>query len=223
MLNEKQILLESYKKLAEFMAESLGVLHSTAVYEIDPVKMEGKVIAACGPNIARSVGDPLTPFAKMMATILQDTDKPGITHVDTEASTANGRVKLSIFPIREQSGRLAGLFAIQADIDLFYQLRDMVNVYLGYDPAAGESRLKAPGVMNDDPQLSFSDYMQKRIREEIEAFGVPVERMTNRERLAIIRRLEKMEVFFMRDSIKTTAELLGISVPSVYRLMKQQN
>ena len=47
------------------------------------------------------------------------------------------------------------------------------------------------------------------------------ERMTNEERAAIIQRLEQLEVFYMKDSVKTTAELLGISVPTVYRLMKR--
>ena len=83
------------------------------------------------------------------------------------------------------------------------------------------TQLKATKRMSKESALLFSEYMQQRIREEIAACGIPVERMTNEERAAIVRRLEQLEVFYMKDSVKTTAELLGISVPTVYRLMKR--
>ena len=219
-MNEKALLLDSYQKLAEFLAGSLGSMHHTIVYDIDEETEEGTVFAVYGDMTGRKKGDPLTPFVRVMVRNFKESGDAGITHVDTEASTAEGRVRLSVFAIRDSRERLAGIFMIAMQVDLMYTVRDALNQYLGYDPARQETRLKAPGTFNEGSGMRFSNYMQQRIREEIEAYGIPVDRMTNEERIQIIHRLEQMEVFFMKDSVKTTAELLGISVPTVYRLMK---
>ena len=57
--------------------------------------------------------------------------------------------------------------------------------------------------MGRESALLFSEYMQQRIREEIDACGIPAERMTNEERAAIIQRLEQLEVFYMKDATAT--------------------
>jgi predicted transcriptional regulator YheO len=223
MLSEKQILLESYARLAEFLSKTMGPGCTTAVYELG-AEPEGHVFAAYGQYNNRKPGDPLTMFLIQIIRNLRENNDDGVAHVDTEASTAKGRVKLRIFAIRDSRHHIVGLFVLQTEIDLVYQVRDAINQYLGYETAYTEesvTKYKATNTMSEESAVHFSDYMQQRIREEIESFGVPVERMTNDERIQIIRRLEKMEVFFMKDSVKTTAELLGISVPTVYRLMKR--
>lgn len=220
-MEEKKILLESYKQLASFLSESMGPQFNTVVYQVDSENGTGNVYAAYGKTADREVGEPLTPFGEVIIRSLRTTNAPGITHVDTEASTGYGRVRLSMFPIKDSSNRIVGLFAIEVGIELHYQVQEALIQYLGYDSAEQGARPKAPGVINEGAGVPFSEYMQQRIREEIASFGVPVEMMTNEERSQIIHRLEQLEVFYMKDSVKTTAELLGISVPTVYRLMKR--
>ena len=224
MTEEQRTLLSSYEKLAEFLHGSMGEHVHTAVYEVNTETGEGRATAAFGEHSTRRRGDPLTPFLRQLVRSLAESGDVGITHVDSEASTAEGRVKLDVFAIRDASAGLIGLFLICTEVELIYQVRDFVNRYLGYetdDTGALETRLKATKRMSRESALLFSEYMQQRIREEIAACGIPVERMTNEERAAIVRRLEQLEVFYMKDSVKTTAELLGISVPTVYRLMKR--
>lgn len=224
MTKEQEVLLTSYQKLAEFLCSSMGDGHNTAVYEVNEETREGRVAAAYGAHIGRKVGDPLTPFIRQIVYSLAESGNTGITHVDTEASTAEGRVKLNIFAIRDSDTRLIGLFIICTEVELAYQVRDFVNHFLGYetdDTGLLETRLKATKQMSQESAMRFSEYMQQRIRDEIGAYGIPVERMTNEERIQIIHRLEELEVFYMKDSVKTAADLLGISVPTVYRLMKR--
>ncbi len=226
MTDEKRTLLASYRNLAEFLYTSMGEHFHTAVCEVDAKTGDGRVTAAFGPHSGRKEGDLLTPFLRQLALSLIESGDAGITHVDSEASTAEGRVKLDVFAIRDGRSELIGLFLIFTEVELMYQVREFISRYLGYetdDTGLLETQLKATKRMSKESALLFSEYMQQRIREEIAACGIPVERMTNDERAAIIRRLEQLEVFYMKDSVKTTAELLGISVPTVYRLMKRSS
>lgn len=224
MLQENEILLQSYRALAEFLWSSLGSPSSTVLYQIDEGVPTGEIIAVYGPEADnRKIGDPLTPFIGQVVQRLQKSGASGLTHVDTEASTSAGRVKLHFFAIRRKDGVLIGLFIICTEIDLFYNIRDAVNRYLGYY-SHEDTVLKATSSSEKGPDdaVTLSGYMQQLIRDEIEAFGIPVERMTNDERRALVHRLEKLEVFYARDSVKITAELLGVSVPTVYRLLKKE-
>lgn len=216
--NENAILLESYRALASFLVGSIGGSCSTVLYSITETEDDGEVLAVFGPDTGRKPGDPLTVFLKQILHEIRRTEAPGTTHVDTAASTSEGRVKLNIFAIRNSRQKIIGLFIICTQIDLVYDLWNIFNQYLGYK-AAEDTSIKAIGIGSD--VISLSEYMQQLIQEEIDSFSVPAERMTIEEKRELIRRLERLEVFYVRDSVKITANLLKVSVPTVYRLLKK--
>ncbi len=226
-VEEEALLLRSYTAFAKYLFASLGVECSLVLYRVDAGETDGQVLEVFGDDGAHRIGDPMTPFIKELLIALKKTSLPGLTHVDTEASTANGRVKLNIFAIRLSGGRIIGLLILCTAIDGFYCAREVINRYLGYQTAADEdTMIKATNAVdsaNDGDTRSLSEYMQQLIRDEIEAFSVPVERMTIEEKRVIIHRLEKLEVFYVRDSVRTAANLLNISVPTVYRLLKKDS
>ncbi len=216
---EDEQLLESYRVFAKFLSDTIGVPCSTVLYRIYDSETDGEVHAMYGPDTGRDVGDRLTVFLREVLQELKRTGAPGVTHVDTEASTAQGRVKLNIFAIRNSRDKVVGLFIICMQIDLFYDVLKTVTRYLGYQ-VAGDTSIKA--IDEKGGTLSLSTYIQKLIQDEIDAVSVPAERMTIEEKRKLVRRLEKMEVFYVRDSVKITANLLGVSVPTVYRLLKKE-
>lgn len=216
--DENAILLESYRALASFLVGSIGGSCSTVLYSITETEDNGEVLAVFGPDTGRKPGDPLTVFLKQILYEIRRTEAPGTTHVDTAASTSEGRVKLNIFAIRNSKQKIIGLFIICTQIDLVYDLWNTFNQYLGYK-AAEDTSIKALGSGSD--AISLSEYMQQLIQEEIDSFSVPAERMTMEEKRELIHRLERLEVFYVRDSVKITASLLKVSVPTVYRLLKK--
>lgn len=218
--DENTILLESYKTLAGFLADSLGSMCSTVLYSITEEETNGEVLSVFGPDTGRKAGDPLTVFLKQVLYELRRTGASGTTHVDTEASTSDGRIKLNIFAIRNSKRKIIGLFIICTRIDLIYDLWNSFNQYLGYR-TAGDTSIKAIDASSD--VTSLSEYMRQLIQEEIDSFAIPAERMTMEEKRELIRRLERLEVFFVRDSVKLTASLLKVSVPTVYRLLKKDS
>lgn len=220
-MSENAILLESYKTLAGFLCESMGGPCSTVVYSINETEDDGKVLAVYGLDTGRNVGDSLTVFLKQVLQEFLRTGTHGLTHVDTEASTSEGRVKLNIFAIRNSKGKIIGLFILCTQIDLIYDLWGIVNQYLGYQPAE-DTVVKAIDLKENDT-ISLSEYIRQLIQTEIDSFAIPVERMTIEEKRKIVHRLEKLEVFYVRDSVKITANLLGVSVPTVYRLLKKES
>ena len=216
---ESEILLRTYTDFAAFLVRALGPRCSVVIYDVDDSGTDGKVVAVSGDDTSHKMGDTMTLFVKHVLLSIREKHLTELMHVDTEASTIEGRVKLSIYPIREKNGALIGLFIICIGIDLLYDIREAVNQILGFDNRE-ESSLKMMKVI--DENLSLSKYMQQLIREEIESFSVPVNRMTMEEKKQIVQRLEKLEVFYVKDSVKVTASLLGISIPTVYRLLKRE-
>ena len=217
--SEHEVLLNSYLQFADFLCRAQGLPGGAVVYALAEEGQDGRVLGAFGTEAGRQPGDPLSPFIRSVCRSFREKKCAELTHVDTEASTAGGRVKLSIFPVRDGAERLIGLFVISTEIDLLYGVREAVNRFLGFD-SREESPVKITRVI--DENFSLSNYMQQLIREEIAAFAVPVARMTMEEKRQIIHRLEQMEVFYMKDSVRVAAGLLGVSVPTVYRLLKKE-
>ncbi len=210
-------LLGSYVHFASFLTSALGSHCSAVVFDMDESGLDGHVIALSGNTGSRAIGDAMTPIVKRVLHSIQKKGYMEVLHVDTEASTSGGRVKLCFYPIRNET-QIIGLFILCLEIDLLYDLRESINQILGFrQPQESENK-----IMNViDENLSLTQYMQQLIQETIQSYSIPVERMSIEEKKQIVQDLAKMEVFFGRDSARITASHLGISVPTLYRLLKQ--
>lgn len=215
---EKNVCIKAYMDIAPFLCGIFGPTCGIVLYDVDEAQNDGKVIATFGMDTSREVGDPMTLFVKRALSRIIDETLTSLSHVDTTTSTSKGRVRLDFFPIRISSGALIGLFVVCNQIDLLYDIRETVGRILGFgsDPV---TNVKAIG---DEVPVSLSQYMQQLIHKEIEAYGIPVERMTMAEKSEIIKKMEKLEVFYVKASVHTVADLLDISVPTLYRLMKRE-
>ena len=212
-------ILQSYSSFTEFLCNAMGSLYGTVLYGIDPAEKYGEVIAMSGANTHRDIGDPMTPFVKSVYESMLANGYPEMIHVDTEASTADGRIKLCFFPIYDND-QMIGLFVIYTSIELMCDARLLLNQFLGFDSAI-DSKNKIPDIINDE-NLTLTKYMLQLIQEEIDSFAVPVSRMTMDEKRQIVQQLAKKEVFYVKDSVRSVAAQLEVSVPTVYRLLKQE-
>lgn len=219
-MSEKDVILKSFISFSNFLSHALGQQSFIEIYALEEDGESGEVIYV-SPNASnKELGVPITPFFKSIARSFQKTQCKELFHVDTEASTTSGRVKLNIFPICTSDGTMIGIFVLRFNVELAFEIRTLVNQLLGFtDPK--DTSFKITNII--DQELSLTNYMQKLIRDEINACGIPVSRMTIEEKRKIIVKLEKMEVFFVRDSVRVVAEILGISIPTVYRLLRQAN
>ncbi len=215
--SETRMLLESYVQFASFLTNALGPHCGGVVFDMDESGLDGHVIGLSGNTGSRAMGDAMTPIVKQVLRSLRKEGYMELLHVDTEASTSEGRVKLCFYPIKKGK-QIIGLFILCLEIDLLYDLREAINQLLGFRQPQ-ESETKMMNVI--DENLSLTQYMQQMIKEKIQSYSVPVERMSIEEKKQIVHELEKMEVFFGRDSARITASHLGISVPTLYRLLRQ--
>lgn len=212
-------ILQSYSNFAEFLCKAMGSLYGAVLYGIDPEEQNGEVIALAGADTQRNIGDPMTPFVKSVYESMLENKYTDMIHVDTEASTSDGRIKLCFFPIYSEN-QMIGLFVIYITIELMCGAREVLNQFLGFESAI-DSKNKIPDII-DGENLTLTKYMLQLICEEIDSFSIPVARMTMDEKRQIIQQLAKKEVFYVKDSVRSVASLLGISVPTVYRLLKQE-
>jgi predicted transcriptional regulator YheO len=215
----KEHLLNSYVKFAEFLVHALGSCFGAVVYSVDSEGQSGTVIGVFGVVTDRQPGDPMSHFVSRVLQTMKKKNLPELIHVDTEASTSGGRIKLAFYPIRDASGKIIGIFVLYATLEMMYGIRNAINEFMGYS-SNDDSRNKVISVIDDENQ-SLTKYMLQQIRDEIDAYGIPPQRMTMEEKKQIVQSLEKKEVFYVKDSVKMTANLLGVSIPTVYRLLKR--
>lgn len=218
-VEEVKNLLQSYMDFSGFLCRALGSQSNVIIYDIDEDGTNGKVISTYLPEPGKEMGTPMTPLIRGTLKSIREKGHTELTHIDTKASTAGGRVKLNIFPIRAFDKELIGIFIIQTNIDVAYEVREFVNQLLGFDNSI-ETSVKVMNVI--DENFSLSQYTQQLIQDKIDSYAVPVDRMTMEEKRQIVTQLEKLEVFYVRDSVRVVANLLKISVPTVYRLLKQE-
>lgn len=209
--------LESYISFADFLTNALGAHSGAIVYNVNADKTDGQIIGLSGSTGSRTIGDSMTVLVKRILQKLKQEPLAELTHVDTEASTADGRIKFNFYPIRIKD-EIIGIFILCMKIDLLCDLRQAIDQYLGASTVYEPSKKLMNAI---DDNLSLTQYMNHLIHEKIHAYSVPVEQMTIDEKKAIVHDLEKDEVFFVKDSVRTTAVQLGISVPTLYRLLKQ--
>lgn len=214
---EKQLLLDSYVTFASFLTDSIGPQSSVVVFDVDESGEDGRVVGLSGNTGERALGDAMTPLIKHVFKSIKSSGYTKLLHVDTEASTTAGRVKLCFYPIRVDK-EVVGLLVLSFEIDILCGVLERINQFLDL-PQQVESNAKLMNAIESGPSLT--EYMHKIIDEKIQSISVPVERMTNEERRQIIHELDRMEVFFVKDSARITAAQLGISVPTLYRLLKQ--
>ena len=61
----------------------------------------------------------------------------------------------------------------------------------------------------------------EKIENVVQSTGVPLDRITRDEKMLIIRKLKENGVLDMKGAVAETASILKVSVPTVYRYMKE--
>lgn len=210
-------MLESYKQLVEFLGLMLGPQYKIVLYDLTAQPPAVAAIAG-GTLEGEGIGAPLTELARH---VLEEYGATATYKVGFSGHTRGGtQLSCSDFFIKE-NGRTVGMLCVNMDVTAQLQLCGQILQMGGLESLFAVKPLgktARPAALSE----SFSDVRASAAQLVRELCGaVAPERLTQKEKLAVVRALQARGIFAVKGAVGEVAQALGCSNASVYRYLSQ--
>lgn len=205
--------LERFIPLVDFLAEVLGKDAEIVLQDVSD--FHNSVVAIRNNHVSgRGVGAPATNL------VLKVMSSGNYTEKNYEANykglSGTGKViKSSTFFIKDDTKKVIGMLCINLDVDKFVQLRNYLDCVLEL-PQEIETEKALERFSNTTEELAMDS-----IKSVIEESGIIPERMSQQEKIEIIKKLNENGAFLIKGSVSKTAISLKVSEATVYRYLSK--
>jgi predicted transcriptional regulator YheO len=203
--------LAKYYPLVDFLAEVCG--KDTEVVLIDVADMDHSVVAISNGHISgRSVG---SPASNIVLKIMKAGGQGEVDYLVNYRGVADDGKPLrsSTYFIRDDEHRIIGMLCVNVDTSKLDQLKSFFDslpkISDGDKPDAAVERFKS----------SVEDIANDSIEYAIRETGIPPSRMSQDEKIAIVKNLNENGVFLLKGSISYVAGKLHVSEATIYRYL----
>lgn len=221
----KKNIFDHYINLMNFISKTIGPDYEITL--LDATNSSKKIIAIVNGHISgRDVGAGLSPLAKKA---IKEKEYENADYIINRTSYAvSGKaLRSSMFFIKDDKGELEGILCINFDDSRFAELSS--NIFSLCHPDkyyAGNTEInvsikdneKSYGVEREE-MGTLKDTIENIIDRDLEKYSVSVDRLTQEERLAIIKRLDDKGIFMMKGAVNSVSEKLKCSQASTYRYL----
>ena len=217
-----------YTLLVDFLGHILGQDYEVALHELNDDANE--IIAIYnGELTGRHLGSPLSnKMLEFVAGRLYET-KDYVLRFETVSATGKKMCSNSMF-IKGHRGELAGLLCINFDASRYEELSARILDLCGsaIRPAAPSgTHLIAdsadPSEAGRDYPTSIAGATASIVSHVVAAYPVPVDRLTQDEKMEIMDTLNHKGVFLLKGSVSYVAKELHSSEASIYRYLGKLN
>lgn len=222
-------LIRHYTLLVDFLGHILGPDYEIALHEL--TNDSNRIIAiANGELTGRHIGSPLSN--KMLAYVAGHQYETQDYVLDFESVAVNGKkMHCNSMFIKDRDGELAGLLCINFDASRYEELSSRILDLCGsaIRPAApsGTQLIADP---TDPSESSGRDYptsiagaTASIVSSVVSNYPVPVDRLTQDEKMEIMEQLNRQGVFLLKGSVSYVAKELHSSEASIYRYLGKLN
>lgn len=210
-------ILDYYKKLVDFLGQVLGEYAEVVLR--DCRKPDHDIIAIANGHVSgRTIGAPITDFTLSVLANEEWKEKDYVINYQGKAAP-DKKLRSSTYFIREE-GRLVGQLCINIDMTPYEQVMDSIRMLsgMGFMKGFGESGLVCEGPVENFSEDVIGDMMKKAVIQVAGSSDSKVrERLTQQERIQIVRRLNDSGLFQLKGAVGAVAEYLHCSEASVYR------
>lgn len=198
-------ILESYKTTLDGLSKYLGrgyeiILHSLESFDHSAIKVIN------GHYSGRTEGAPITDLALNMLQKIEDGGDIHQSMVYQNTAKSGEHIHAATIPIVGENERIIGLICIN-----FYLNIPLYNFIQDIMPSDVTSGVVAESFPKNNNESIFSVVEEARLN----VMKDPTITASNKNK-KIIEYLQKKNVFQMKDSVKTVANLLGVSNNTVY-------
>jgi len=228
MTNEQCV---QYSCLVEFLGRMLGPDYEITLYDLE-TSGNPLVAIANGKLGGRSAGESLPEIA--IRQIQNGENEQFVLNIPIVLEESGKTIRFSAMRICDRAGKAVGLLGIGFDdsryLSLCSNLFDLIhpdayvesqylqnNANLS-DVLSADAKMKAKpsDVYNDVTSMAaelFSD--------AVSDLQMPVDRLTQDERIALLRKLQENGMFRLKGAVQYVAERLGCSQASIYRYLSK--
>ena len=207
-----------YTVLVDFLGHILGPDYEVALHELKDDSNEIIAIAN-GELTGRHLGSPLSnKMLEYLTSHLYET-QDYVLRFESTAITGKKMCSNSLF-IKGPHNELAGLLCINFDSSRYQELSARVmdlcsNMLDDTDPTAEPPEKTYP--------TSIAGATASIVSEVVSGYPVPVERLTQDEKMEIMAALNRKGVFLLKGSVSYVAKELHSSEASIYRYLGKLN
>jgi predicted transcriptional regulator YheO len=193
------------------LVQTLGHNCEVAIHDLS--NLESSLIYIAGEVTGRRPGAPITDLVVKQLHRHGDNVQDIINY---RTLTSKGRIlKSSTMFIRDGHNKVIGAFCINFDVTDFLNAASLIQ---GFSTTKEEAH-DAPHI--ETFATSLDETVGSLIDEAVSKFGKLPSTMSREEKIRLVGVLEDMGVFSIKGSVDSVAQVLGVSIYTVYNYLKQ--
>lgn len=212
--NRMAVNVDRYLPLTKFIAELMGPDAEVILYSIDT----RKVYHAINPMDEEMVVG--SEMRSLERSFLEDRryDREDFVVNYRALSKRKNKLKSATLFLRDDNRRLAAMLTVNMNVDRLVEMRDMLNIMVSgqrpYDNQQG-----APFYNSFD--VSVEGMVTGTIQEELARYNVAPTRLSQQEKLEIVRTLDQKGIFLVKGAISELAAMLQTTETTIYRYLNK--
>lgn len=226
----KQELLNQYKIMVDFLGDTLGPDYEIVLFDLE--NGNNTVIAHSSkkqPN--PSIGSKIPK--EMLKHLVENTfsENDYCTNMPGKKNSISVN-RNSCMLIKDSEGNLNGLLCIIFDDSRFIKLHDYLisvahplefvknhSFHTIHNMEMYENSQIIDNTSEQTPDTNLKNLIETSFRDAVMQADVPSDRLTQEERLTVIKYLKEYGFFRMKGAVPYAAEHLGCSTASIYRYL----
>ena len=216
-----KVKLAQYTALVKFLGAALGPDYEIVLHDING-KDQSVAAIANGRISGRNVGAPLTDKALRFIADKTYQDQDFLCNY-TGRSKDERTLRASTMFIKDDGGRLIGMLCINFDPSRYQKASQDILKLCGLD---GEIFLEDNHLHPAGEVENFSDSISEVTDTVLKRYlkdGIPPERLTQEEKMAIVKQLEERGIFLLKGAVNEVATRLHCSAASIDRYLGKIN
>lgn len=226
-------LLLRFTTVVEFLGHVLGPDYEVTLYDLNGEK-SAVVAIANGRIHGQTVGDPLPEVVQELLMQKQYEQNDYILNFTSHLQEDGKAIRSSVMFLKNHAGKPVGLLGINFDDSRFLSLSnallDLLHPRAFLRQQYPASPADASGVLQplhtgtrsmeeETMHNNVSSMIEEIFSREARQVTVPLDRLTQDERIQFITRLNAHGLFRLKGAVQYTAEHLNCSQASIYRYL----
>lgn len=218
--------LKQYSILVEFLGKALGPDYEVALYDIGS-ETNSLVAIANGYISGRTIGAPMTNMA--LNTMSNKLYKNSNYKLNYHGISKDQRIlRSSTMFIKDENEELVGMLCINFDDSKFVNLsNEILKLCHPNELIEKHCTYESINTLSDDEVETFSgsisEVTETVLKKVLASKNIPIDRLTQDERLDVIDMLIQKGVFMLKGAVSEVAKQLHCSEPTIYRYINKLN
>lgn len=207
-----------YKLLAEFLHKTLGSEYEIVLHDFQ--NSQHSIAYLANGNISgRSMDNPLT--SSTLKFISDKTIAENDYIINNKGVTDNNKViRHSTLFIKDDDNKLTGMLCVNFNGSKYVNIAKKILQLTHMENASIESEYLHTFSFKSNIPESISQITEKILDNALEFSDVPLDRLTQEEKLEVVKELNDKGIFMLKGAVSEIAEKLDVSEATLYRYIR---